>query len=422
MRAAWQHGDNGPLPPFVDRIALGSRALLVSRPSAGSYGHLVIDAVETLALAASESAAVVFVEDDRAPNRAVYALDADGVRVLGGAGRALALLATGPVRWWRRVAQLQRELYRRELKVRAGDPGLPPDVRRRLKRHRARTKVAAGPAAPYYRRRLMRARPGLSLRADVAADARGTMRRLGVADDARLACVHAREAGFKRGREAEDGGATRLDSLRNTAIETYDGAIDLLLDSGFTVVRVGDPSMRPIGRDDVVDLAVSPLRAPHVELECMLRAAFVLVGDSGPHAAAMLGDAVYVVANATDVVTSYPVRSSGFLLAQRVRERSTGRMLSALDFLSEDYLARLRDPLELEYLHNDRDEIRAATAEAIGWLDGCAETERQARYRDLATAAAERLGERFSYVRKWGADAGFLGDGRIVDFQLGAFT
>ena len=51
---------------------------------------------------------------------------------------------------------------------------------------------------------------------------------------------------------------------------------------------------------------------------------------------------------------------------------------------------------------------------------GPRDTERQARFRDLATRQTIRQRERSPYVRKWGTDGGFLGRGRIVDFQLGA--
>ena len=45
-----------------------------------------------------------------------------------------------------------------------------------------------------------------------------------------------------------------------------------------------------------------------------------------------------------------------------------------------------------------------------------AESPPQRQFRDLAAESGELLRSRLNYVRKWGSDRGFIGDGRFCRF------
>ena len=45
---------------------------------------------------------------------------------------------------------------------------------------------------------------------------------------------------------------------------------------GYTVVRLGDPSMTPLSHPGVIDLATSPARTNLLEVYCLLRSAFIV--------------------------------------------------------------------------------------------------------------------------------------------------
>jgi putative glycosyltransferase (TIGR04372 family) len=411
-----------PLPPFIERISLGKRPLFVSTPHSAAFGHQALEIFQTARLAADAGAAVVYVRENDAPNPALYELEPDGVPVYSGLRRRVLLAATAPARRRRRAAATRRVVLYDEIKRRVDDLTQPIEVRRGFKRYRTALNQSAPGRTSYYRRRLLQDLPGFALRPEVGREAAEILRRLGVADDARIACIHSREPGFKRGHEVEDKGGARLDSVRNASIASYDAAIQRLADEGLTIVRLGDSTMQPLVHENVIDLATSPQRTPAVDIACLLRAEIVISGESGPAAAAMLGDAAILTVNATDVISSYPIVESGFLLLKTVRDRRSGTLLTPSDMLREEYFARVRDAAVFTYEDNTPEEIHAALDEVLAWRRGAAETERQLRFRDEATEAATRLAERYSFAFKWGADRGFLGRGRVVDVQLAGST
>ena len=55
----------------------------------------------------------------------------------------------------------------------------------------------------------------------------------------------------------------------------------------------------------------------------------------------------------------------------------------------------------------------------LDWVDGrWTESPGQRTYHDIIMSATKALWSRSGYVRKWGLDEGFLGDGRIAKVAL----
>jgi putative glycosyltransferase (TIGR04372 family) len=410
--------------------SIGGRRLVVTRVNPRQYGHLALEIAMSLLVARRERAAVYFLRPRRVVSNAVFRLTADGVRTLprlapiDWAVRLLWWLSDRRVQLGQEAVSLRRALRqatRRELsRYERSHRALQPRVRRALVQAKQRLRPIARRGVReelplYYQRRLLRAHVPVRVAARAMDEVRAAAAGVGLDPGAPMVTLHVRESGFKFGREMQDakpGG--RDDSTRNARIESYFPAIDRLVARGFTVVRVGDPSMTPVERPGVVDLATAAARSQLLEVYCMRRSRFFISAEAGPVGLAYLTGTPLLTVNATDPISSYPIRADGLLLLKHVRERLSGRALRAGELLEREYLTHLRDVLRYEYVDNTPEEIVEAVDEMLEIVEGRAvETAQQHRYRALAAAAGDELRPVLNYVRKWGSDQGFLGEGRV---------
>jgi putative glycosyltransferase (TIGR04372 family) len=207
--------------------------------------------------------------------------------------------------------------------------------------------------------------------------------------------------------------------VRNARIETYLEAADFLVQRGYTVVRLGDPSMTPVDHPGVVDLATSRTRTNLLEIYCMLRADLLIAGESGLAGVTYLTNTPFLLVNSTEPISSYPIRAPGLFLPKTVVDKRDGRRLTSHDLLGTDYHRQFRDTRRYLYVDNTPAEIRAATEEMLTWIaGGWTESDGQRGYHEAIMASAAELHKRSNYVRKWGLDKGFLGDGRIARVAL----
>lgn len=421
----------------VVSVNLAGRRVLVSRPNGLQYGHLGLEMLMTLAQAKLEHARVCFLRPPVLANAALFALRTDEVTILRPAAPVrgwfcckwqLKDLATiGAERLEEASTSFWHELYR-ELRRRIADDRLPGSVRqglRRVARWSVTRPAARGEngAPPYYRRRLIRERVKTYLPDELAEQARQITAELGIVPGPKLVAIHAREPGYKLGRELQDlKPGKRDDSFRNARIETYFDAVDFLVGQGYTIVRLGDPSMAPVRRRGVIDLATSPRRTPAVEVLVLLISEFVVCGDSGLHGVSYLTNTPCLTVNATDPFSTYPVRPDGLYMLKRVVDLDTGRTLTLRELLSEVYFRNLRKPTRYGYRDNSSEEIVEAVKEMqAGLRHGWEESESQTRYRALVARAGAALAQQVRYVAKWGPDRGFIGDGRIAKFYADRF-
>ena len=242
----------------------------------------------------------------------------------------------------------------------------------------------------------------------------------GIAPDARLVCVHAREGGYKHGGETHDiKPDSRDDRTRNARIESYLDAADYLIGRGYAVIRLGDPSMTPVHHPGVVDLATSPTRTNLLEIYCLLRSDFIICGESAFGNVIYLTNTPMLLVNATEPISAYPIRAPGLFLPKTVVDKRDGRRLTTVDLLSLEYHRQFRDTRRYQYVDNSPEQIREATQKMLEWIDGrWAESQAQHGYHEATMSAAAQLRRRSTYVRKWGLHEGFLGDGRIARVAL----
>ena len=415
------------------RAAVGGRPVWVACPNGREYGHLALEILMTLAQARLDSGDAFFVRPPQLVNPALLDLRSDEVRQLRPPPPLRAWLAAR----WHLADLADRARDRREAASAAArtevaheltryvaDMRLPRSIRERLRAARQDVlagvayRAPAGPSALYYRRLLIRDPIQIDFRPEVRELVERAGAELGIERGARIVSIHARESGWKRGREVQELKSSRRDdAARNARIETYFEAVDALVADGYRVVRVGDPSMSPLRRRGIIDLATDPRRTPALEVLALLRSEFLVCGDAGPHAVSYLTNTPCLVVNVSDPICSFPVRQSGMFIFKKVVDLDTGRLLSLQQMMGEAHYRNLRNTAVFGYRDNTPAEIARAVQEMRdGLARGWHETEAQRTYREMATQAGLELRSRVRYVQKWGPDQGFLGDGRVADF------
>ena len=414
-------------------VRLGARRVRVTLPNKRHYGHLGLDMVMSLAHARQEGADAYFVRPSTSLGTGLFELESPQVRVLR-PPRIIQELFRARILWrrfrervdgWRDEVreQIERE-FGREATRYVVSSSMPQPVRESLRDARRRLRASVLRAArdrrlmpPYYERRLLREPVPVRLHQTAGEEADRQARACGIAPDARLVCIHAREGGYKRGDEMQDTkpDVGRDDHARNARIESYLRAVDYLVRRGYTVIRLGDPSMTPARHTGVVDLATSPARTNLLEVYCLLRSDLIIAGESAYVNMICLTNTPILLVNVTEPISAYPIRAPGLFLPKTVVDKRTGRRLTSLDLLGLDYHHRLRNTRRYLYIDNSPEEILEATKEMFEWLDGTwRECQSQRSYHDAIMSAAAKLGRYSAYVRKWGLHEGFLGDGRIA--------
>lgn len=426
----------------VDAVSVGAgrRRLLICRPNTNGFGHSAIELLYAVDVACATGAWLVVVYPSNAPNSALFSLQSGSARVwclppvIGMPLWAVARWVLPTARGCRSPTFQTRNRWRKSLVIHTKAFGERHSWRRTRTRlvqkmiHRVlRVPFGKEPQPVYFRRRLLRDAAPLTLPGRVDRRCAQTLEALGVAPDAPMVAVHVRESGYKLGREVRDKVIARADAvgaevsyLRDDA--TRDGDIDEILDgldtlvgSGFVLVRLGDPTMRPVVRPGIVDLASLPDRPPALELHVLARSRFLVGSESGPQLVAIATGTPTLIVGATDPISSYPIRQHDLVLFKHVVELSSGRALGLQEMLAASYLERLRDSRVFEYRSNERHEIRAAAAEMLECLAGA--TTRSAFQETFheAVLAAASASSAHKYVGKWGADDGFIGDGRVAE-------
>jgi putative glycosyltransferase (TIGR04372 family) len=415
-------------------VKFGGRRVLVSQPNVHHYGHLGLEILMSLAMAKRIGASVFFVRPREVAGAGLFEIDSPEVPVLRPAAPVRGMLrarwvmtdVSEVVREWREdfSAELTREVEREMSPFIHGKTFVPEPMRDRLRGIRtafhdwaARVEREAKARPSYFQRKLLRAPIAVKLRPEAEAQAAAQAAAFGIAPDAKLVCIHNREPGYKKGLEIQDRKpeAGRDDRVRNGRIESYFDACDELVARGYTIIRLGDPTMTPVSRPGIVDLATSPNRTNLLEIYCLLRSDMLIAGESGLWGVGLLTNTPMLLVNVTEPVAAYPLRAPGLFLPKTIVDRVNGKTLSNMDQLGYPYHRHLRNQRRYIYLDSPPDKIAAAALEMLDYISGSwVESPAQREYHEAIIAANDDLRARIMYVRKWGGDGDFLGDGRIA--------
>jgi putative glycosyltransferase (TIGR04372 family) len=224
-------------------------------------------------------------------------------------------------------------------------------------------------AANTYRRWAAEGRkPVLSFPSALAERARSALATVGIPHNAWFVALHVRE-------RTSNLYHSELHNVLNAKIEDYLPTIEEITKRGGWVIRMGDPTMKPLPAvKNFFDYCHSTLRSDWMDIFLFAHARFFIGTSSGP---------AYVpsIFGAPSVLTNWwppaqrPWHAHDIFMPKLYRKRSTGRYLSLSASLAEpfgycnsiDYLTRIEDVI-LE--DTGTEDIRAAVVEMIERIDG----------------------------------------------------
>lgn len=246
-------------------------------------------------------------------------------------------------------------------------------------------------------------------------------KQMGISRDDKIVTIHVREPYWYAFIEHDCAVHDTHQYPTNANIRNYAKTIEFLVSNGYKVIRIGKNPATSIEGSGVIDLATSPLRSDLFELYCIKRSEFLIASESGIRQAAELLGVPFVTINAIDLFACYPVHKKCLYLLKTIVDKNTRTVLSLNDLLSERYHDFYRDTNKWEYIENTEDEILYTVREMIDMIDNRYEiTEEQKLYKSRLIEGCEKLWDRH-YVKKWGVDNGYIGDGWIAKTCLEKF-
>jgi putative glycosyltransferase (TIGR04372 family) len=249
------------------------------------------------------------------------------------------------------------------------------------------------------------------------AEARLAAERVGIPLDRPLVTLHVREGKSLALAGVEERGK---DYIRNAEIAMYGAAIDTLCRRGYCVVRIGDPSMPPVPRQGLIDLATHPEHNALLDFWCVARSRFFVASDSGPYLLSWLFNVPCLAVNIVNLLGVYPLRACDRYLVKRVRLTGSEDSLSLQEMLTEDFLygfrRRLLKKRDIELIDNTDEDIRVAVEEMDDALEyPVRATPLQQQFRELVATAHAGVLSRAKLRGKVGRETTYLGDGLVSD-------
>jgi putative glycosyltransferase (TIGR04372 family) len=222
---------------------------------------------------------------------------------------------------------------------------------------------------------------------------------LGLPRDAWYVCLHVREPGFHKSWNS------RYPSMRDANIDDYGEAIALIVQSGGWVIRMGDPTMKPLPpMPNVIDYAHSTLKTPKADILIALGCRFFLGTNSGFATIPAIYGVRCVFSNWLPI--GLPLWPSHDLVAPKLFWNEGDKRYLTLQEIFESGLAFIQNwsdlPQGIKVRDNTPEDIRALTAEALGM--------------PVAISAAELEGARAGYRRIAEANHSYVGSTIAASF------
>jgi len=230
------------------------------------------------------------------------------------------------------------------------------------------------------------------------------LRELGVPAGAWFVCVHAREGGFSPGDE-------ELHGHRNASIENLIPAIEEIVRRGGWVLRLGDPTMRPLpAMAQVIDYAHHRLKSARLDVVLCARARFILGNTSGISLVGTVFGTPCALANMMPV-TALGVGPRDLSIPKLHRLRREGRHLRfdelfALPIAKAQY-RHLYTDAGIEIEESSPEDILGLVADMFDLLDGCADAVADGRELQRAFLALMRP-DQYSFGAASNVSARFL--------------
>lgn len=217
------------------------------------------------------------------------------------------------------------------------------------------------------------------------------LRLLGLPEGAWYVCLHVREPGFHKNWNA------LYPTMRDARIKDYLPAIDLIVKSGGWVIRMGDPSMKPLPHlPGVIDYAHNTLRTPKADIVIALGCRFFLGTNSGFATIPAIYGVRCVFSNWLPI--GLPLWPSQDLVMPKLFWHEKEERYLTLQETFESGLAFIQNwsdlPQGIALRDNSPDDIRALVTEALGITEALHDRE----YADACAAYRRIAEENQSYV------------------------
>lgn len=229
------------------------------------------------------------------------------------------------------------------------------------------------------------------------------LRALGVPQDAWFVCLHVRESGFKTGVRVDSRRYADVDAHRNADVDTYLLAVESIVARGGWVIRMGDPTMKPLPpMEQVIDYAHSDVRSDWMDVFCSAQCRFCMATSSGLPAVSIAFGVPLVQTNYLPLSTLI-LPEQDIFLPKLCRSVKNGRYLSFTDMLSPPLSTSLvRTGYELagvEIVDNTPEEINDAVLEMLASLDGTLsytkdDEQLQERFKSLTATCGTLIGQK----------------------------
>lgn len=212
-------------------------------------------------------------------------------------------------------------------------------------------------------------------------------------------CLHARERGWKdNNSSAED--------FRNTDIDTYLPGIKAVVDAGGWVIRMGDPTMKPLpSMPRVIDYAHSGIKSDWMDVFLCAQCRFFVGTSSGLFIFATSFGTPVVATNFLPTCCAYYLTSKD-LFIPRICKREGGPLSFAELFSPSVGTAAVKciyDFKNIEVVENSAEEIRDLIEEALAkfdgrWQSGPEDEELQRQFQSLTADCGKRYGNENAVV------------------------
>lgn len=229
--------------------------------------------------------------------------------------------------------------------------------------------LAVGRAQAAYRihREWGKRPPFLALTRDDVEWGREMLARMGIPGDAWFACVHAREAGFSPIDE-------ELQQHRNSSIENAIPAMQEIVRRGGWVIRIGDPTMKPLPPvPGVIDYAHSPYKSARMDIVLCAQARFILGNTSGIGLVGTVFGVPCAVANLIPLSTLW-FGECDISIPKLFWSRELERYLRIDEILDSPaanfHYASLYAESKIDPVENSAEDILMLAAEMLDRLDG----------------------------------------------------
>lgn len=214
-------------------------------------------------------------------------------------------------------------------------------------------------------------------------------------------CLHVRERGWKDN-------DSFVEDFRNADINTYKPAIKAVTDAGGWVVRMGDPTMKPLPEmSRVIDYAQSNAKSDWMDVFLCAQCRFFIGTSSGLFIFAMSFGVPVVATNFMPTCCAYYLTSKDLFIPRICRFKEENHSLNFAELFSPPLgTAAIQynyDHKNIEIIENSKEEIRDLVMEMLerchGHLTYSQEDEElQQRFKSMTLACGKSYGEENAVV------------------------